>query len=116
MKTPYSHTPQRTAANTYLRRERDRRRRRELALVVLAVLPLGVGVLLYTWVQLETLATGYRINELEAQLKSLRREERRLHLEAAEKARPAVIERRAAEALGMEPQSMAQTVYFEEIR
>lgn len=115
MKTPYAHTPPRTGANAYLRRERDRRRRRELMLVVLAVLPLGVGLLLYTWVELETLAAGYRITRLEDELHRLRREAQDLSLAVADRSRPEVIEARATERLGMAPQTHAQTLYSEEL-
>lgn len=116
MKTPYAHTPVRQGANTYLRRERDRRRRRELVLVVVALLPLALGLLLHTWVQLEILGAGYRINVLERDLERLRRQERELDLEAAARARPARVEEQAGRRLEMVRQTQAQTVYVEEIR
>ena len=115
MKTPYVHTPQRNGENAFLRRERDRQKRRELVLVVVALLPLGIGLLLYTWMQLETLRVGYRITDLERELHALTREEQQLELKAAAEARPAVIESRAGEALGLLPQTQEQTLYLEEL-
>jgi cell division protein FtsL len=115
VKTPYTVTPPRDGANTYLRRERDRKRRRELVVVVLAVLPLLVGLLAYIWIQLQTLAAGYRISELERQWKALSRERQQLELVAAERARPAAIERFAVDELGMAAASPEKTLYFEEL-
>ncbi len=115
MKTPYVHTPARNGDNAFLRRERDRRKRRELLLVVVALLPLGLGLLLYTWVQLETLRAGYRITQLERRLHGLGRQEQQLELQAADRARPGEIEARAVAKLGMEHQSQAQTIYLEEL-
>ncbi len=115
MKTPYIHTPPRNSDNAFLRRERDAQRRRELILVVLALLPLGLGLLLYTWVQLETLAVGYRITDLDRRLRELQREAQGLELTAAEAARPSAIEQRAASELGMVLQTQEQTLYREEL-
>lgn len=116
MKTPYAHTPPRAGANAYLRRERDRRRRRELVLVVLALLPLALGLLLYTWMQLETLAAGYRIAKAEEELHRLRREAQALEIRVADLSRPEAVEARAVEVLGMAEQGHPQTVYFEELQ
>lgn len=115
MRTPYVHTPARNGDNAFLRRERDRRKRRELLLVVVALLPLGLGLLLYTWVQLETLRLGFRLSDLEAELHNLERQEQRLELTAAAAARLSTVEVRASEELGMARQSQEQTVYLEEI-
>lgn len=115
MRTPYVHTPQRNGDNAFLRRERDRRKRRELLLVVVALLPLGLGLLLYTWVQLETLRLGFHLSDLEAELHDLERQERQLELQTAAAARLATVESRATKELGMARQTQAQTLYLEEI-
>lgn len=115
MRTPYVHTPLRNGDNAFLLRERDRRKRRELWLVVVALLPLGLGLLLYTWVQLETLRLGFRLSDLEAELHDLERQERQLELQTAAAARLATVESRAGEELGMVRQSQDQTLYLEEI-
>ena len=49
-----AYTVHRPVINAYLVRERDRRRLRDLALVLLAVFPLALGLMVYTWLQLET--------------------------------------------------------------
>ncbi|HRC85418.1 MAG TPA: hypothetical protein PK413_07405 [Thermoanaerobaculia bacterium] len=115
MRTPYALTPPRAGANAFLRRERDRKRRLELLLVVLAVLPLLVGLLAYTSIQVQTLAAGYRISELERQAKELARRRQQLELEAAERSRPAALEKFASEQLAMVPQDPARTLYSEEL-
>lgn len=115
MKTPYAHTPARDEDNTLLLRERDRLRRRELWMMVLALLPLGLGLLVYTWVQLETLATGYRISSLEKDLHDLERTQHQLELEGSELSRPELVEQLALERLGMTRQSHEQTLYFEDL-
>ncbi len=115
MKTPYAQTLRRAPTNTYLRRERDGRRRRELLLVILALVPLAAGLLGYTWVELQTLSTGYRINKLETTLHQLQRQERHLRLEAGKQAHPARIERLASERLGLQPQTVGQTVHYQQI-
>ena len=61
----------RPVLNAYLVRERDRRLARELALVLLVVVLLGGGLLAYTWIHLEALRTGYRIDLAERQLREL---------------------------------------------
>ena len=82
--------------NTYLVRERDRRRLRELAVVLLVVLCLGGGLLAYTWIHLEVLRTGYRIDELERRAARADAGGAPARLEAAYLASPPQIERRAA--------------------
>lgn len=115
MKTPYAQTLRREPANSYLRRERDGRRRRELLLVILALVPLAAGLLGYTWVELQTLSAGYRINKLETELHQLQRQERHLRLEAGRQAHPARIERLASEQLGLQAQTAAQTVHYRQL-
>lgn len=92
---------QRPVANTYLVRERDRRRVRELVAVLVALLPAGVALLAYTWVHLEVVRTGYRIDALERRLHSASQVERQLRLEASYLASPERVARRAADELGM---------------
>lgn len=113
MKTPYAQTLRRAPANSYLRRERDGQRRRELLLVILALLPLAAGLLGYTWVELQTLSSGYRINKLEGELHRLQRQERHLRLEAGRRGHPGRIEAWATDKLGLGPQSVEQTVHAE---
>lgn len=105
----------RPVVNTYLVRERDRRRHRELALVLLVVLCLGGGLLAYTWIHLEMLSTGYEIDKLEKSLDELSKKERQLRLEASYLAGPSQIERRAVTELGMQPPTLEQMVFWEEI-
>lgn len=113
MRNAYAFT--RPVVNTYLVRERDRRRFRELALVLLVVVSLGGGLLAYTWIHLEVLRTGYSINTLEHELTELTREERQLQLEATHLASPPQIERRAVQELGMQPPTLEQVVFWEEL-
>ena len=105
----------RPVVNTYLVRERDRRRQRELAGVLLAVLCLGGGLLVYTWIHLEVLRTGYRIDALEKQLADLTQTERQLRLESAYLASPTQVERRAMKELGMQSPALEQVVFWEEL-
>ena len=113
MRNAYAFT--RPVVNTYLVRERDRRRFRELALVLLVVVSLGGGLLAYTWIHLEVLRTGYRIDTLESELTKLTREERQLRLMAAHLSSPSQIERRAVEELGMQPPTLEQVVFWGEL-
>lgn len=103
----------RPVANEYLVRERDRRRLRELALVALLVLPLALGLLADIWIHLEVIHTGYRLNELEAELARLEQQERRLRLEASYLASPQRVEQRATEELGMVMPRPEQLVFLE---
>lgn len=105
----------RPVVNTYLVRERDRRRQRELAVVLLSVLCLGGGLLAYTWIHLEVLRTGYRIDALERELTELTQTERQLRLEAAYLASPSRIEKRAAGELSMQSPALEQMVFWEEL-
>jgi cell division protein FtsL len=105
----------RPVANAYLVRERDRRRLRELGLVSAAVALLSGGLLAYTWIHLEVRRAGYRIEALEREIARRTREERELRLEAAYLAGPSQIERRATAELGMQPPSLGQVVFWEEL-
>lgn len=114
MNTSYAY--RRPVDNSYLVRERDRRRLRELVLLVAALLPLGLGLLTYTWVHTEVIATGYRIRELENTLEAEGRQLERLRLDADYLSSPAVVERRAAEELGMERPRVERVLFWEELR
>jgi hypothetical protein len=101
--------------NTYLVRDRDRRRLRELVLVMAALLPLGVGLLTYTWVHTEVIATGSRIRELEGHLEEEGRRLERLRREASYRASPAVVEERAVDELGMQRPHVDGVLFWEEL-
>lgn len=113
MRSPY--TIHRQVENTYLVRERDRRLLRELLGVLVIVLVLGCGLLAYTWVHIEILDTGYRIDHFEKQLHSLKEEERRRRLEASYLSHPQRIHQRAQAELGMRRPQLDQTLFFEEL-
>jgi len=113
LRSSYAFT--RPVVNTYLVRERDRRRWRELGTVLLAVVLLGGGLLVYTWIHLEVMRAGYRIDSLERELTALTREERQLRLEATYLASPSRIEERAVNELGMQPPALEQVVFWEEL-
>jgi len=111
-----AYSVRRPVVNAYLVRERDRQRRRELAWVVAVVLPLVAALLCYTWLQLETLRAGYRIEALERQAHRLAQVERQLQLEAAHLSDPEGLARRAHDELGLEPPRVEQVIFLEEIR
>jgi hypothetical protein len=114
VQSPYAfHRP---VENSYLVRERDRRRWRELALPLTVLVPLGLGLLAYTWVHLEVLDAGYRIQALERQLDDSTREERKLRLEAAWLESPRQVEERAVGELGMGAPKLDQMVFWKETR
>lgn len=113
MRNAYAFT--RPVANSYLVRERDRRLLRELLVVLLVVLCLGGGLLAYTGIHLEVTRTGYRIDKLERELEEQTRKERELRLEAAYLASPTRIEQRAVAELGMQPPSLEQVIFWEEL-
>jgi cell division protein FtsL len=106
----------RPVANTYLVRERDRRRVRELLVVLVIVVCLGGSLLAYTWIHLEVTRTGYRIDKLERSLTDLQREERELRLQSSHLSSPGMVESRAVTELGMQPPSLEQVVFWEELR
>lgn len=113
MASPYAvHRP---VENAYLVRERDRRLLRELAAVVGAVLILGGGLLAYTWVHIEILRTGYRVDEMEKRLHKLTETERQWRLEAAYLAHPERLAERAEKKLGMVEPTLDQTLFYEEL-
>ncbi len=106
----------RPVANAYLVRERDRRRVKELVMVLVVVASLGIGLLAYTWIHLQVLATGYRIEELEQSLRVLTREERELRLRASYLESPQMVEERATQELGLRPPEIDQVIFWEELR
>ncbi len=113
MRSPYAiHRP---VENTYLVRERDRRLIRELLSVLAVVLLLGGGLLAYTWVHVEILRTGYRVDGYEKQLHELLEEERRRRLEVSVLTRPGRLEERARRELGLRTPTLEQTRFFEEL-
>jgi cell division protein FtsL len=113
---PGAYTVRRPVVNAYLVRQRDRRRWRELFAVVAIVVPVGIALLSYTWLQLETLRIGYRIERLERESHRLAQVERQLRLEAAHLTHPERLARRAAEELGLAPPQVEQVIFLEEIR
>jgi cell division protein FtsL len=110
-----AYTVHRPVVNAYLVRERDRRRLRELVLVLLAVFPLGLGLMSYTWLQLESLRVGYRIESLERRNHQLKQVERQLRLESAYLANPERLATRAKEELGLEAPRLEQVIFREEM-
>ena len=113
---PSAYAVRRPVVNAYLVRERDRRRLRDLLLVIAAVLPLGAGLLAYTWLQLETLRTGYRTEELSRRVHRLEQVERQLRLEAAHLAQPRRIAERARRELDLAEPAVEQVIFVEEMR
>lgn len=114
MQSPYAvHRP---VANTYLVREHDRKRLRELLGAAAAVLLLGGGLFAYTWMHVETLRTGYRVDVLEKRYRHLTELERKWRLEVAFAAHPERIEERAKDELGMVTPKLDQMIFYEEIR
>ncbi|HVS16743.1 MAG TPA: cell division protein FtsL [Thermoanaerobaculia bacterium] len=112
MKTAYAfHRP---VTNDYLVRERERRRWRDLLRVVVLIVPLGVALFSYTWIHLETVETGYRIDRLERQLERTRERERLLRLEAARLSSPSRVEEQARQRLGMTAPRLEQMIFVEE--
>jgi hypothetical protein len=105
----------RPVENAYLVRERDRRRVRELAVVLATVGPLLLALLAYTWVHLEVLRTGYRIDAEERRLRQLVQSERQLRLEASYLGSPARTAERAASELGMQAPVLGQMLFAGEI-
>lgn len=83
----------------------------ELLRLAVAVLVVGVALLGYTWLHLEVLGSGYRIEAHEQRLQELRRRERHLRLEEAYLASPQRIEGRATGELGMRPPELSQLVF-----
>lgn len=98
--------------NEFLVRERDRRRVRELLRLLLLVAPLGLALLAYTWIHLESLDAGFRIRGLEQELHELERRERQLRLEAAWLKSPGRVEEMAELELGLAPPKPEQVVFW----
>lgn len=113
MKTSYA-IP-RPVVNTYLVRERDRRRWRDLGVLTLMVLPLGLGLLAYTWIHLEVLRAGARIEQQEQRLQDLNQSELRFELEAARLTSPARVAEEAQRRLGMRKAELEQLVFVEPV-
>ena len=113
MRRPYA--IHRRVENDYLVRERDRRKIRELLGVAAVVLVLGGGLLAYTWVHVEIVRTGYRVDKRQKELHDLQEQERRRRLEATRLKSPERIEARAARELGMQPPTLNQTVFYQEL-
>jgi cell division protein FtsL len=109
VKTPYALAQ--PPRNRHLVRERDRRRMRELLRMGAAILVVGVALLGYTWLHLQLLGSGYRIESLEQRLQELERRERHLRLEEAYLASPQRVEGRATSELGMRPPELKQMVF-----
>jgi cell division protein FtsL len=84
---------------------------RELLRLGAAILVVGLSLLGYTWLHLELLGSGYRIEALEQRLAELRRRERHLRLEEAYLASPQRVEGRATRELGMRPPELSQLVF-----
>lgn len=111
-----AYTVRRPVVNAYLVRERDRQRLRELGYVLLAVFPLGLGLLAYTWFQVETLRVGYRIEALERRVHQLQQTERQLRLESAYLASPQRLAERAESELDLAAPRLDQVLYLEELK
>ncbi len=100
MRTAY--VIRRPVDNRYLVRERDRRRLRELAWVLLAAVPVALALIVYVWVNLELLRSGYRIHELEGRLQQAQQRLRMLELEESYQTGAARLAERGRE-LGLGP-------------
>jgi cell division protein FtsL len=112
VKTAYAfHRP---VTNAYLVRERERRRWHDLLRVVVLIVPLGAALFSYTWIHLETVETGYRIDRLERELEQTLERERLLRLESARLSSPSRLERLARERLGMVAPRLEQMIFVEE--
>jgi hypothetical protein len=102
--------------NAYLVRQRDRRRLRELLQVLAVVLTLGGCLLGYVRLHIELLKAGYRVEELEGRLREAARRERFLMLDVKYLERPALVEKRATEELGMQLPDPERMIFEGEIR
>ena len=109
MKTPY--VLPRPPRNRYLVRERDRRRMRELLRLGGAIVVVGASLLAYTWLHLQLLGSGYRVEALEQRLADLERQERHLRLEVSYLSSPQRVETRATRELGMKAPELAQVLF-----
>lgn len=107
------YTQHRHPANAYLVRERDRRRMRELGVVFLCLLALGSGLMVDTWLELQALKTGYRIEELRKELDEQRQTLNERELEEAYLSSPRQIWRRAERDEEMTPVVLSRVVILE---
>ena len=83
----------------------------ELARVAIAILVVGLALLGYTWVHLELLGSGYRVEGLEQRLHELERRQRHLRLEEAYLSNPQRVETHALRELGMKPPELGQLLF-----
>lgn len=113
MKTRYSF--RRPVVNAYLVRERDRRRWRDLVLVLSIAAPIAVILLVYTSIQVGVLEAGYRISDLERELRDLQQTERRLRLEGSRLSNAARIELLAESELGLVEPAVDQVAFVGEV-
>ena len=111
MKTPY--LLPRPPRNRYLVRQRDHRRMRELRRVAAAIVVVGLALLGYTWLHLELLGSGYRVQGFEQRLQELQRRQRHLRLEEAYLSSPQRVEARASKELGMRAPELGQLLFAE---
>jgi cell division protein FtsL len=109
VKTPY--VLPRPPRNRYLVRERDRRRMNELLRLGAAIVVVGAALLAYTWLHLQLLGSGYRVEVLEQRLQELQRQERHLRLEASYLSSPQRVETRATQELGMQAPELQQLLF-----
>jgi cell division protein FtsL len=79
--------------------------------VGLAIVVVGLALLGYTWLHLELLGSGYRVEVLEQRLHELERRERHLRLEEAYLSSPQRVEARASKELGMKPPELDQLMF-----
>jgi cell division protein FtsL len=86
---------------------------RELQRVAVAILVVGLALLGYTWLHLELLGSGYRVQVLEQRLQELQRRQRHLRLDEAYLSSPQRVEARASKELGMRPPELGQLVFAE---
>ncbi len=101
--------------NAFLVRQRDRKMLRELLGFVLLTVILGGALLAYTWIHIEILRTGYRVDDLEKKLHQVEEQERFFRLELARHSHPQRIEERARKELGLREPSLDQTLFFAEL-
>jgi hypothetical protein len=101
--------------NRHLVRERDRRRLRELGWVLLGAVPVALALIGYVWVNLELLRCGYRIHDLEGELREARHTLSILELEEAYLTGAARLAERGAD-LGLAPPTVGRQFKIEGTR
>lgn len=87
----------------------------ELGLILLGVLPLFFATLSYHWINQEIQRVQIRTIKLERQFSLAVEAERQLRLETSFLSNPATIESRAVRELGMQPPTLEQVIFWEEI-